>query len=225
MLFPILMVQITASGCCDFIAQCIIVRLNHCTCHPFCSPESSKIYRCWIVWGQDIRIVIIPSFLSIAYLSQLIYFHLIKANFNLSAPLVTWVGSAGAHFATTLVQGELLTATWGNTATLTGYAASMVVNALVTGLIVFKILKVFLEVRAAERILHPLATGCTTLRHVIFVIIESGMALFATQLLRVVLSNVQSAPYLNTFNFFVGINQMFNVSIRFCSFLLLLFCW
>jgi hypothetical protein len=39
-------------------------------------------------------------------------------------------------------------APWGNTLTLTGLAASMAVNALVTGLIVFKILKVFLEVKA-----------------------------------------------------------------------------
>ena len=31
MLFHISIVQTTASGCCDFIAQCIIVRLNHCS--------------------------------------------------------------------------------------------------------------------------------------------------------------------------------------------------
>ena len=32
--------------------------------------SSSKIYRCWIVWGQDIRIVILPAFLAIAYIGQ-----------------------------------------------------------------------------------------------------------------------------------------------------------
>ena len=36
---------------------------------------------------------------------------------------------------------------WGNTLALTSLVASMVVNALVTGLIAFKILKVFLEVK------------------------------------------------------------------------------
>ena len=29
------MVQVTANGCCDFLAQCILVRINHCTYHPF----------------------------------------------------------------------------------------------------------------------------------------------------------------------------------------------
>ena len=79
------------------------------------------------------------------------------------------------------------------TVTITSYALTMAVNALVTGLIVFKILKVFLKVRASsssrsiERTLQ--STGSTTtLRYIVFVIIESGMALFASQLLRVVLS-------------------------------------
>jgi hypothetical protein len=77
-LYRLLIVQTTASGLCDFIAQCIIVRINHCTYHPFYSPNSLKIYRCWIVWGQNIHVVIIPSFFAIAYLCQSIYFHLIS---------------------------------------------------------------------------------------------------------------------------------------------------
>jgi hypothetical protein len=63
-------VQAIANGSCDFIAQCILVRINHFTYHPFYSPKSSKIFRCWIVWGQDIRVIIIPSFLATAYISQ-----------------------------------------------------------------------------------------------------------------------------------------------------------
>ena len=34
------------------------------------SPKSSKIYRCWIVWNQKIRVVIIPIFLAFTYLGQ-----------------------------------------------------------------------------------------------------------------------------------------------------------
>ena len=69
--FHISIVQGTVSGCCDFLAQSILVRiLNHFTYHPFYSPKSSKIYRCWIVWGQIISVVIVPSFLAIAYLGQ-----------------------------------------------------------------------------------------------------------------------------------------------------------
>ena len=100
---------------------------------------------------------------------------------------------------------------------LTGFVASMVVNTLVTGLIVFRILKVFLEVKglransvSVERTLG--STGGTKFGHVVFVIIESGMALFAVQLVRVVLSNlpVQLQPP-NSVDLVIGINQMFNV--------------
>ena len=35
--------------------------------------------RCWIVWGQNIRVVVIPSFLAITYyLGQSLYAHLIS---------------------------------------------------------------------------------------------------------------------------------------------------
>jgi len=98
-------------------------------------------------------------------------------------------------------------------------------NALVTGLIVFKILKVFLAVKAAvtsaDRTLG--STGGNKLRDIIFVIVESGMALFAIQLVRVVLTclprqPVQSTPVGNGLNFVVAIHQMLNVIIR-CSYL------
>ena len=100
---------------------------------------------------------------------------------------------------------------------LTALAASMIVNALMTGLIVFKIFKVFLKVKAAttsvERLLGSTG-GCTRFRHVIFVIIESGLALFAIQLVRVVLSLVPSQSTPITLNLITGINQMFNVIIK-----------
>ena len=35
MLFRISIIQTTANGCCDFLAQWILVRIYHCTCHPF----------------------------------------------------------------------------------------------------------------------------------------------------------------------------------------------
>ena len=77
-LFRISIIQTTANGCCDFLAQCILVRINHCSCDPFYWPKPSKIYRCWIVWGKNIRVAIIPSFLSIAYFGQSSYLHLIS---------------------------------------------------------------------------------------------------------------------------------------------------
>ena len=40
MLYRLYIVQSLAAGGCDFIAQCILVRINHCTCHLFYSPKS-----------------------------------------------------------------------------------------------------------------------------------------------------------------------------------------
>ena len=70
----------------------------------------------------------------------------------------------------------------------------MVVNALVTGLIVFKILKVFLEVNKATSVDRTLGSLSSTpgpkLRHIIFIITESGMALFVIQLVRVAITSL-----------------------------------
>ena len=84
---------------------------------------------------------------------------------------------------------------------LTGLVTSMAVNGLGMGLIVFRIVKVFLiKATTIERTLH--STGGTTLalqvQNIIFVIIELGMALFAIQLVRVllvILPTVQQQAY------------------------------
>ena len=70
MLYRVSVVQTTANGLCDFIGQCILVRINYYTYHPFYTPKYSKIFRCWILWGKNMCVVIIPSFLAIGYLGQ-----------------------------------------------------------------------------------------------------------------------------------------------------------
>ena len=103
---------------------------------------------------------------------------------------------------------------------ITGLAASMAVNALVTGLIIFQILKVFLEVNRifANSKLTLDSTGGTKLRHVIFVIIESGVALFAIQLIRIVLSTIEvsshSPLYSIILEYVIVIHEMLNVIIK-----------
>ena len=62
--------------------------------------------------------------------------------------------------------------------TIISVATSMAIIALVTGLIVFKILKVFLQVNSTNSVKQSLGlSGSTKRRHVIFVIIESGISL------------------------------------------------
>ena len=74
---------------------------------------------------------------------------------------------------------------WPNTVFITGLAASMAVNTLMTGMIVFRILMATgVKPTSVERILG--STEGNKFQHILFIIIESGMALFAIQLVRFV---------------------------------------
>ena len=104
------------------------------------------------------------------------HWHLIsRLQFIAPGPLAIWLAES---FATPVVQGQPMEYIWGPPTIIASFTLSIAVNALVTGLIVFKILGVFLEVKAAttsvERTLGKAWAG-TKLRHVVFVIIESGM--------------------------------------------------
>ena len=94
----------------------------------------------------------------------------------------------------------------------------MAVNTLVTGMIVFRILKVTraMPSTSVERTLG--STGGNKYRHIMFIIIESGMALFAIQLVRIVLafrimSMFQEPLVLAANEIVIVINQMLNVII------------
>ena len=105
----------------------------------------------------------------------------------------------------------------------------MAVNALMTGMIVLRILMATgVEPTSVERNLG--STEGKKIRHIMFIIIESGMALFAIQLVRVVLAfislPVEQFPFFQAaYDFVIVINQALNViTIIRSSFLLLLFC-
>ena len=116
---------------------------------------------------------------------------------------------------------------WPNTVAITGLAASMAVNSLMTGMIVLRILKATgVNPTSVERTLG--STEGNKFRHIMFIIIKSGMALFAIQLVRFVLVfipvPVEQFPFLVVaLDFVVAINQMLNVIIIRSFFLLLLF--
>ena len=99
-------------------------------------------------------------------------------------------------------------------------------NALATGLIVFKILRVFLEVNPILVELTLDSAGGPKLRHIIFVIIESGMALFAIQLIRVVFSFLPVEWTFDASNYVIALHEMFNVICSFStSCFFFLFCF
>ena len=151
------------------------------------------------MWGKNIRVVIIPA---IIFIGQSV---------SISLKFI-----ASSHLASAGRRNDIRTieASWGCTL----MAVSMAVNTLVMGLI---ILKVFWEVKPTlvERTLGSLNSnaGSTKLRQIVFMIIESGMALFAVQLVRVVLTSllpVGSTGINIAFELVLVIHQMVNAIIR-----------
>ena len=177
------------------------------------------------MWGKKNCIVIIPTFLAITHLGQSIYLHLI-IQFKLLPP-ATWLVSAFSGSDNNRNSASY----WPNAVFSTGLAASMFVNAVVTGMIVFRILKATgVKPTPVERTLGT--TDGNKFRHVIFIIIESGMALFAIQLVRFVLwlipvplalDSEQELFFQAAGDMVIVINEMLNVIITISTFLLLLF--
>lgn len=122
-----------------------------------------------------------------------------------------WLATNGAQF---ISQGQIDETFWGEELVIAALAMSMSVNALTTGLIVFRIVRVFQEVKytSEDRMLG--SSHGSKLRSVLFVIIESGMALFAIQVVRLGLSIADRAlPVLEGLQFIICIHQQLNVTI------------
>ncbi|KAF8815784.1 hypothetical protein BYT27DRAFT_7333758 [Phlegmacium glaucopus] len=168
-LLHIFFIQVTVSGCCDFIAQ------------------STLIYRCWIVWGRNIHVVILPSILASIF-------------------LVIWPASNSLDY---ILSGHIVQPYWGHWMALAGVAMSMTVNALVTCLIVFKIFKSYYDVKSDQSL--GATTSGSKIRTVMFILIESGVILFSIQLARLVATifKVTDAGY-KAFYIIVPIHQMLN---------------
>ena len=135
------------------------------------------------------------------YLYSLIQFRLLH--------LATWIASIAPL---NIVQLQLSSQPhWSHTLLVFSLVASMAVNTLVTGLIVFKIFKTFRE--AKTRFSGPAlsATDGSRLRSIIFILIESGMALFCIQVARM---TVTIYTDVEVYDLVVGIHQMLNVIIR-----------
>ena len=101
---------------------------------------------------------------------------------------------------------------WGHLASVTSIAMSLAVNALVTGLIVFKMFKVYWEVKPLYS--HTFGPpGGSKLRGIIFIILESGMALFTIQLAYLVVSILPTQAALVADQPILSIQRVLNVII------------
>jgi hypothetical protein len=125
-----------------------------------------------------------------------------------------WVAGIDAF---SIRQGGISLNLWTGPVVLTSLAVSMTVNALVTGLIVFRIFKVFREVKGVTTS-DEISLGVTAgskIRSIMFIIIESGMALFVIQLVRLAIST--QLPFTHgvsdAYTLIVVLYQMLNVII------------
>ena len=102
---------------------------------------------------------------------------------------------------------------WAGDLILASLAITMIVNALATGLIVFRIFVVFRQIRVTSDDQVFGATRGTKLRSIIFVLIESGLLLFSIQLARLVVSILSgtSGNAVDAFYPIVCIHQQLNV--------------
>ena len=115
-----------------------------------------------------------------------------------------WMALSCSQF---IVQGTIEATIWGYVLGLASLTASMAVNSLVMGLIVFRIFKVFHEIKDV--------TGGRKLRSVIFIIIESGMALFAIQLAQLVIAatGLGTNAKQDVYELVIGMHKMLNAVI------------
>ena len=84
---------------------------------------------------------------------------------------------------------------------------------MTVGLIVFRIFTVFCQVKTptADDQILGVSGGRSTLRHIIFILTESGMALFSIQLARLVVTIVITNAAFNAYNLIVWIHLIHNV--------------
>ena len=101
---------------------------------------------------------------------------------------------------------------WGFEITIAALAISLTVNTLVTSLIVFKIYHVYSQVKP----LYDPTYGGSKLRAVIFVLIESGMALFSIQVARLAVTILWTDASKEADQLILNIHEMLNVIIKIC---------
>ena len=160
------------------------------------------------MWGRNTRVIVVPSILAIGFLGQSTHYpHLLKpADFS-KLPLACWaMYTSGLQLVPTTHISYV--------GFVAGLSISIAVNALMTALIVFKILKVFWQIKTISNDQILGVTGGSTLWHIVFVIIESGIVLLFIQVFRIVALVMKTDAANNAYSITVSMHNAFNVIIR-----------
>ena len=160
------------------------------------------------MWGRNTRVVVVPSILAIGFLGQSTgYLHLLPADFG-KLYLACW----GMYTSGLPLIAHTHILSYGGF--VAGLAISTTVNAVMTSLIVFKILKVFWQVKTTSNDQTSSVTGGGTVWRILFVIIESGIALLFIQVFRTVATVVTTDAANHAYPITVVMHDAFNVIMR-----------
>ena len=155
---------------------------------------------------RNTRVVVVPSILAIGFLGQSTgYLHSLPADFN-KLSQASWIVGYIELFSSLF-----------HAFIMTGLVISMVVNAMVTVMIVFKILGMFWKIKTTGSTVDDRILGVprgSTLQHIIFILIESGMALFFIQVFGIVVTIVNTDAANNAYPVIVCIHSVLNVNIK-----------
>ena len=141
-----------------------------------------KIYRCWIMWHQP-WVMVVPILLTLGFLSTFQSAQLELTYFQANVPQ--------AVSLTSLAKFPSLYANRSYPLALSLLSLSLAGNALVTGLIIYKILTVYREIRGLE-------SGVELGREIvpiISILIESGVITFVVQLVQILLYKFDVSAY------------------------------
>jgi hypothetical protein len=135
--------------------------------------QAILIYRCWIVWSQKWIVIVIPSILALISLGT-------------SLALVGELGALG-------VENGNNTPAWFTPVGDLSFSLSLAVNAIITGLLVFKIAKASRALR--NSLARAPRRALNDFRPLVSMLVESGIALFAIQMVWVVCFSTESSGF------------------------------
>ena len=150
--------------------------------------------------------MVIPLILVVTFLGQSIVCLILPSRFEVY-PVALWIPGSVLLYEPV--------PNWVYPINLASFATSVTTNALVTGLIVFKIVKVYCEVVRTASVESTLRTTARSkLWLIIFIFIESGIFLLCMQLAQLVLNIVQTDAAIRVDQPFAYIVEVLNVIIR-----------
>ena len=149
------------------------------------------MYRCWVLWGKNFWVVLLPSLTAIAGFST--YFSSPQLTYTVKHSAQTFPPGCiaeVAHFIARLSSTSPVPPDAVVPLTTAGYALPLCTNVMATGLIVYKIWRTaYYTVPGTS---DSTLEGTTRVAHsAMSIVVESGMLYLATQLVFVVLVSIK----------------------------------